>query len=233
MGHLRQELALGSGGGRLVRVVRGVQALEHHHAARHVVVLGQVDPAHAAVGDDTHDFVLAGHHVARVEHWRGDALFHHGRFRVDQRFLRFGGLHPGQLHHAVGDHAGGAAGAAALAERVQGEPARALRGVFAVAALAQLVQVFEQAGHLAHGGVVGLAVGVPAVLVIVVGEGVERDGLGARIVLLLIRERVEWDRLGALLQRVLRILLSAHCSSFRYISGGGEDSAMEPPSQVE
>ena len=224
VGHLRQELALGHGSRRLVRVVRGVQAFEHHHAPGHVVVLRQVDPPHAAVGDHAHDFVLAGHHVARVQRRRGDALFHHGRLWVDQRFFRFGGLHPGQLNHAVGDDAGGAAGAATLAERVEGEPARALGGVLAVAAPAQLVQVFEQAGHFAHGGVVRL----------IVGEGVKRYRLGARLgVIILVREGVEGHRFGVLLQRVLFIVFSAHCPSLRYISGGGEDSAMEPPSQVE
>ena len=50
---------------------------------------------------------------------------------------------------------------------------------------------------------------------------------------LVVRERVEGHRLRVLLQRVLRILLSAHCSSFRYISGCGDDSAMEPPRQRE
>ena len=64
VGNVCQELPLG------VRhhVIAGLhvvhQTLEHHPAAGHVSVIGQVNPAHAAVCDHPGDFILVGHHVA-------------------------------------------------------------------------------------------------------------------------------------------------------------------------
>jgi hypothetical protein len=75
---LGQEASLGQR--RLHRVaVAGVeQPLEHHPAVGDVAILGQVDPAHATVGETADDLVLAGDDVARaklrVERERSPAL---------------------------------------------------------------------------------------------------------------------------------------------------------------
>ena len=64
---LGQEPPLGDG--RLLRVrVAGVeQALEHHPAVVDVAVLGQIDPAEAAVGEAAEDLVLAGDQFAGLQ----------------------------------------------------------------------------------------------------------------------------------------------------------------------
>ena len=154
--------------------------------------------------DHAGDLVLASHDVAGVQHRRRNALLHHGWLRVDQRFARLGWLHPRQLHHAVGDDAAGAPGAAAFAEGVQRSLARALRRILAPRPLTQLVQVFEQPGHFAEAGVCGVGV---VVKIIIVGERVEGDGFGAWFI---IREGVEGDRFGGL-DVVVVVWLSHRC----------------------
>ena len=120
---LREELAFGLHDGEVAFVGRGHHALEHDPAVGHVVVLGQVDPAEAAVGDGAGDFVLAGDEVARGQRrgglaGGGDFLRRHdGVERVGRRDER-------QLHHAVGDGAALAGAAAAGAEGVQGAAVR-------------------------------------------------------------------------------------------------------------
>ena len=114
VGNVCQELPLG------VRhhVVTGLhivhQTLEHHPAAGHVSVIGQVNPAHAAVCDHPGDFILVGHHVAGFQ-LRRIILFR----RVDQGTQGVNRPDKRQRHHAVRDGAALAVRAATLPERGQ------------------------------------------------------------------------------------------------------------------
>ena len=101
MRNIRQKLPLRSRSRRLIRALLRLQALEHHHAAGHMVVLRQVDPPHAAVRDDTLDLVLACHHVTALQLRRRNALLHHRLGGVLQLLFRLGRSNPRQLHHAV------------------------------------------------------------------------------------------------------------------------------------
>ena len=152
MRNVRQEFALRGGGRGLVRVFLRVQAFEHDDALGDIVVFRKVDPAEPAVGDHAEDLVLAGDDVARVQRGRRDAFLHLRGAGVFQRGAGLSGLDPRQFHHAVGDHPVFASGAAQLAEGIQGPPAGARGGVFLDGAAAQVVEVFEQAGHLAELG---------------------------------------------------------------------------------
>ena len=64
---LGEEPPLGERGGHRVVVAGVEQALEHDPAVGDVAVLGEVDPAHAAVGEAADDLVLAGDDVAGGE----------------------------------------------------------------------------------------------------------------------------------------------------------------------
>ena len=63
---LGQELPLDDGHRERVLVAGVQQTLEHHPAVGDVPVLGQVDPAEAAVGQAAGHLVLVGHQVARA-----------------------------------------------------------------------------------------------------------------------------------------------------------------------
>ena len=73
VGNIRQELALRFRRGGLLGGVLGLHALEHDDASGDKVVVGQVNPAQAAVGEDAEDFVLLSHHVPGLQLRRGDA----------------------------------------------------------------------------------------------------------------------------------------------------------------
>jgi hypothetical protein len=57
----------GQGGGHRIVIACVQQALQDHPAIRHVVVPGQVDPAHPAVGEAADDLVLAGYQLAGLQ----------------------------------------------------------------------------------------------------------------------------------------------------------------------
>ena len=61
---LGQELLLGDGGAKRVRVAGVQQPLQHDPAVGDVAVAGQVQPAHAAVRQGPHHLVLPGDQVA-------------------------------------------------------------------------------------------------------------------------------------------------------------------------
>ncbi len=64
---LGQELPLGDGGRHGVGVAGVQQALQHHPPVADVVVLGQVDPAEAAVGEAAEHLILADDQFSRLQ----------------------------------------------------------------------------------------------------------------------------------------------------------------------
>ena len=112
MGDVGEELALGDGGAVALGVAH--HALEHDPAAGDVAVVGQVDPAHAAVGDHARDLVLVGDHIPGMK----GGFFHPGGLlgRVAQGEVFRDERDKRQHDHAVGHRAGLAGGAATGAE---------------------------------------------------------------------------------------------------------------------
>ena len=96
-----------------------LHAFEYHHTPGDEVVIGQVNPAHAAVRNHAEDFILAGDDIAGLELRRGKLLFLNGLRRVYQRIFGCGGNHERQGDHAVSNFAVGARCQAQLAESIQ------------------------------------------------------------------------------------------------------------------
>src|SRR5699024_11021367 len=191
---VREEGAFGVGDGAFVLVLGRHQALEDDVAVRDVVVGRDVDPSQAAVGDGAQDFVLSCDEVPGLQRGRVDAL----RDRVagvNDRFFGDGGCDERQVDHAVGDVLALARRATQLAEGGERLPAGAFPGVDldgvggrSAGTAADLrggggdVSLAASLGGAAGFDEVGEVAEVREVeffLVIVVGEGVEDDGLGA------------------------------------------------------
>ena len=111
----RQELLLRLGCRAGVLIAGVEQALQHHPAVGDVAVAGEVDPAHAAVGEGALDLVLAGDEFARRDGWmevEGGAAF--GALALDfagfaigaasDRFTAVGAVAPGLRDDRVGHH---------------------------------------------------------------------------------------------------------------------------------
>ena len=216
MRDLRQELPLGLHHGEVAFAGGGHHALEHDPAVGDVVVLRQVDPAQATVGDGPGDLVLAGHQVAGRQ--RGGGLA--GRrdlLRAHDRVARVGRRDERQLHHALGDGAALAGAAAAFAERVQGAAVR-FRG---------RVDAGGRGNALRRpaGARLGRDVGFVHAIV-VVREGVEGRGDGAR--LRIVGERVEGHGLGGR----GGFVGVRHRSASRYGAEGCWPPGRNAPSQV-
>ena len=94
------------------------------------MVIGQVDPAHAAVGDDTEDFVLLRDHIARFQLRRRNFLALDLLCGIDKGGGGIGRGDKRQAYHAISNRPLGALRAAALAEGIDRLPARTLRGLF-------------------------------------------------------------------------------------------------------
>ena len=221
MGNIREKFAFGHRSGGFIGRFLGLHTFENHHSSRDKVVIGQVNPSHAAVGDNAQDFVLAGHHVAGLQLRRRD-LFAGGFLgRIDQGIGRFGRGDKGQPHHAIGHAALGAVGAAALTEGIERAAARALRGIllgllgallFALGA--DIIQIRQKAGDVVWvDGTIAIFIvvrerieshssGAGFLPGLLIGEGVKGHGRSA--LFLFVRKGVERNGGGggAIVQRI-------------------------------
>lgn len=75
VGNISQEFALGFCCGGFLGGFLRLHALEHHDAPGNKMIVGQVNPAHAAVGDDPQDLVLLGDDIAGLNCGAGIFFF--------------------------------------------------------------------------------------------------------------------------------------------------------------